>query len=228
MALLVLSLAGGSAAASVARAYVFTRSEVAGGGLFVRASFGGAPRTRLIAEQGFAPDWSPDGRRVAYVAPGPGGQFDVWVADADGTHGARVTRSRAREVAGTWSPDGRRLLVERDGRLLVIGADGRDVRLLSTGIQASWSARSHRIAFVARRGGSDDLFSIESTGRGLRRLTRSPAKESEPAWSPDGRRIAFTSLDAGSTDLYVLDVETLAVTRLTQDLYTEPLPGVVG
>jgi Tol biopolymer transport system component len=92
------------------------------------ARFGGATRTRLIAQRGGAPDWSPDGRRVAYVAPGPGGQSDLFVADADGTHRARLTRSRASEAAGTWSPDGRRRIVERDGRLFAIGADGRNER----------------------------------------------------------------------------------------------------
>ena len=45
---------------------------------------------------GYAPTWSPDGARIAYVTKG-----DLWTADADGTHAARIVKRRrpARMVA---------------------------------------------------------------------------------------------------------------------------------
>jgi Lysyl oxidase/WD40-like Beta Propeller Repeat len=221
----LLALTGGpSTAATLPAVYAFTRTEIAGGGLFVRQSGGGGTRTRLLARRASAPAWSPDGRRLAYVARAAGGQQDLYVEDADGRNRARLTRTPGSEASGVWSPDGRRLVVERAGRLHVIGADGRGERLLTTGSEPDWSPRSKRIAFVARRDGSDDLFAVEENGRGFCRLTTSPAVESEPAWSPDGRRIAFVALDAGSSDLYVLDVRTLSILRLTQDLFAERSP----
>jgi hypothetical protein len=224
--LLILPLAGGAKArfGGALPRNAFTRAPAVGGGLFVRWSAGDVTRMWRIDARGSAPAWSPDGRRLAYVAPGPGGGTDVFVADADAKHRARLTRTRESEVAATWSPDGRRLLVERGGRLILIGADGRGERALTAGTDADWSLRNRRIVFVARRGGNADLFVIEPNGHGLRRLTTTAASESDPVWSPDGRSIAFLAEDAGSTDLYVLDFRTLAVGRLTQDTYLESSP----
>ena len=221
-ALFLVSLTGGqSVAATSMPAFAFTRTEVAGGGLFVRQSAG---QTRRLARRASAPSWSPDGRRLAYVARARGPQQDLFVEDSEGKNRRRVTRTSRSETAGVWSPDGRRLVVERGGRLHLVGADGRDEHLLTAGREPDWSGKSKRIVFAARRDGSDDLFVIDPNGRGLRRLTTSPAVESEPAWSPDGRRVAFVALDAGTYDLYVLDVRTLAVLGLTQDAFVERSP----
>src|SRR6185312_11066049 len=57
---------------------------------------------RPVYAYGFAPAWTPDGRRLAFVLRG-----DVWAMDGDGTHIAQLTRTAAREDGPVWSPDGR-------------------------------------------------------------------------------------------------------------------------
>jgi dipeptidyl aminopeptidase/acylaminoacyl peptidase len=224
LALLILALAGSAPAATpFPGALAFSRPEAVGGGIFVLERSG---RVRLIAGRGLAPAWSPDGRRLAYVEPAAGGLSDVYVVDADGRHRTALTRTlSADESAPAWAPDGRRLVIERGGRLFVLHADRRGERSLAAGREPAWSPKGGRVAFVRHRGGTDDLYVVDATGRGLRRLTSSPAVESEPAWSPDGRKIAFVSFEAGSTDLYVVDVATGTAVRLTQDLDLEASPA---
>jgi hypothetical protein len=224
-ALLAVSLGGGAprAAATLPAGLVFARSEAAGGGVYVWERNG---RVRLFAPGGTSPVWSPDGRRLAYVATSEGGTTDVFVADADGSHRARLTISDAAdEASADWAPDGRSLVVEREGSLAVVRADGAGRRRLTAGREPAWS-RTGRIAFVSDRSGTADLYVIDSTGRGLRRLTTSPAVESAPSWSPDGRRLAFVSADGAAVDLYVLDAATsTAVVQLTADAFTEASPA---
>ena len=55
---------------------------------------------------------------------------DLWVADADGTHRARLV---ARADQPAWGPNGRRLAFVRDGWVWTIRADGLDERKLAPG-----------------------------------------------------------------------------------------------
>src|SRR3546814_17655994 len=67
-------------------------------------------RMRLFSARGVSPSWSPDGRRLAYVAPATGG-LDVYVADADGKHRSALTRTPDVSDSGPkWSD--RKSLVE--------------------------------------------------------------------------------------------------------------------
>jgi hypothetical protein len=217
-ATVVLCLGGGaSLAATIPPGISFTRAD---GTLLVERG-GGVTR---LAARAQAPAWSPDGRRLAYIARRRGGQTDVHVADADGTHRGRLTRTAANELTADWSPDGRRLVVERAGRLFVMGADGRHERLLTAGSSPSWAPKGGRIAFVRNSSGTANVYVIDGNGHGLRRITSSDALDSEPAWSPHGRRLAFVSLTGDFSDLYVVDVRTKAALRLTQDAAVESSP----
>ncbi|HXV75099.1 MAG TPA: PDZ domain-containing protein, partial [Candidatus Polarisedimenticolaceae bacterium] len=60
-----------------------------------------------------------------------------------------------------------------------------------------------RIAFVY--GG--DLWTADLAGGDVRRLTSTPAVESDPHFSPDGSRIAFTSNRSGTPAAYLLPVD---------------------
>ena len=65
---------------------------------------------------GYAPAWSPNAERIAYVTRG-----DLWVADADGSHRGRLV---AQADQPAWGPNGRRLAFVRDGWVWTIRADG--------------------------------------------------------------------------------------------------------
>jgi TolB protein len=66
---------------------------------------GGAARQLTETPGGaYDPDWSPDGRHIAYVARA-GTRHDVWVMRADGADARLVASGLCR--APTWSPDGR-------------------------------------------------------------------------------------------------------------------------
>ncbi|MEK7667474.1 MAG: PDZ domain-containing protein [Gemmatimonadota bacterium] len=60
-----------------------------------------------------------------------------------------------------------------------------------------------------------DLWVTDRAGGLARRLTSTPAVESEPHFSPDGRLIAFTSNRSGTPAVYVVPVEGSDPTRLT-------------
>ena len=114
-----------------------------------------------------------------------------------------------------WSPDGRQIAytltqLNRHARfrpqIRVVGAEGgRSRRLVADGQQAVWSPDGRRLAFISThdrhglRCGSDEcwyageLYTADSSGHGLVRLTRTEGDELLPEWSPDGSRILFTS-----------------------------------
>jgi tricorn protease len=60
-----------------------------------------------------------------------------------------------------------------------------------------------------------DLWVASRAGGVARRLTSTPAVESEPHFSPDGRWIAFTSNRSGTPDVYVVPAGGGTPTRLT-------------
>src|SRR4029450_2468795 len=66
-----------------------------------------ADQARRATLEGIEPAWSPDGRRLEYVAPARGGATDLFVLDADGTHRGRLTRTgTADELAPSGRPTG--------------------------------------------------------------------------------------------------------------------------
>ncbi|WP_340817910.1 hypothetical protein [Methanolobus sp. WCC4] len=62
------------------------------------------------------PDYSPDGKLIAY-ASNIGGDYDLWILNADGSSHTRITSDSSSERAPAWSPDGERIayVSNRDG-----------------------------------------------------------------------------------------------------------------
>lgn len=77
-----------------------------------------------VAEDAGQPAWSPDGKRIAFVsiADRQGetcfheceASGEIYVADANGEHVKRLTRSRANDTSPAWSPDGKKIIFSSD------------------------------------------------------------------------------------------------------------------
>ena len=141
--------------------------------------------------QGSSPSWSPTGNSIVYVAPdfasirrcNPGGDVDLLVSSGP---------SRIGKV--TYSPDGKRIAysegigINYNSEIFVKNlTDGSVKRLTnSAGYEGhpTWSPDGTRIAFVAKRSGQFQLWTMNSsTGGGLTRVTNASTDEIEPAWS---------------------------------------------
>ena len=74
-----------------------------------------------------------------------------------------------------------------------------------------------KIAFVSARDGNMEIYSMNTNGSQITRLTDDPSYDVEPAWSPDGERILFASNRGGNFDIYSMRADGSDVVQLTDD-----------
>ncbi|HEX6651705.1 MAG TPA: hypothetical protein VF072_03110 [Thermoleophilaceae bacterium] len=172
-------------------------------------------------------NWSADGRKIAFMSdrvtpdnPDPRGKrgpdFELFVMNANGSNPRQITFNELDDEDPAWSPDGTRVVFQRDlnpvrGRidydLFTVAADGTDERRLtnSPGVndgQPNWGARG-RVAFASDRDGDNDIYTMRGDGSSVRKLTRNKQTEEFPNWSPNGRTVLFHRIDRNDNfDIY--------------------------
>lgn len=165
-----------------------------------------------------SPDWSPDGTRIAFTSD-LDGNFEIYTIRPDGSDLVRLTNNEFGDGEADWAPDGTRLAYASRGAIYVMNSDGSNPERLTDSIRATtpaWSPDGSKIAFEGRVEENNDIFSINSDGSSLTRLTQHEANDFGPAWSPDGTRIAFSSRRGGSYDLYTMNADGSNIDRLTE------------
>jgi Tol biopolymer transport system component len=90
-------------------------------------------------------------------------------------------------------------------------------------------ARTGRSPFQRDPAQYQDVYTINSNGTGLTRLTTDRGLDGLPAWSPDGKKIAFISTrDDPNFDIYTMDAKDGGhVQRLTKTPVLTSSPSIL-
>jgi len=163
------------------------------------------------------PDVAADGRRLAAVEVLPGRRDLVIVALSAGARTSSVSTIAGdpdtQFNAPRWSPDGRRLVAQRQQRggqpeLVIVTVDRPDVRPIASGGGWRWVTPTWRPdgrAIVAAGAKGDDpfnLYEIDIESSRTRQLTRSTGGATWPEVTPDGSSIVYVGYSVDGFDLY--------------------------
>jgi TolB protein len=170
------------------------------------------------------PQFSPDGRHLAYVSFKSGVANIVVRSSGGGLVGG--TNFNSTTSSPSISPSGQMAFssaISNDGsmEIYVSNLDGSNPRRLTrtqkaVNISPRWNPRTGReIAFISDRGGSPQVYVMDASGANQRPLIGRGGHADSPSWSPDGRYIAFTYGGAGSFQIFVADVASGQLLQLT-------------
>jgi TolB protein len=173
------------------------------------------------------PDWSRDGRLVAYDVGGA----RIAVAGADGS-GERLITIDTSAIDPSWSPDSSQLVFtgpeyDENGNpeqtyLYVTQADGSNYVRIGNGSEPDWSPAGDWIVYRSNPADSDGhagIWRMRSDGSDNEPVA---STGSDPSFSPNGKRIAYVSAD-GST-IYTTSLRGGTKHRVVRDASVKTSP----
>lgn len=74
-----------------------------------------------------------------------------------------------------------------------------------------------KIAFVSKRDGNSEIYTINEDGSGLNRLTNNKSEDFMPQWSPDGTKILYISKNGNKNEIWVMNQDGSEPVRVAED-----------
>lgn len=166
--------------------------------------------------------------QLAFISSRTGAK-EVWAMDYDGANQRPLTRLRSVALTPRWAPDATRIAFTCYARSprgtttaqicvhsLETGKLVTFPRFPGTTSAPAWSPDGSRIVFMSSMHGDPELFLVETSGTGLRRLTYSAGGDTSAAWNPrTGQQIAFVSDRGGIPQLYLMNADGSNVEKVT-------------
>ncbi|MEO0900228.1 MAG: transporter [Bacteroidota bacterium] len=190
-----------------------------------------------------APNWSRDGKFLLINSKGL-----LYKVDLDSNKKTLVDTGDLDHINNDHgiSPDGQEIVISNNDLLMT--DEGKEVRSsriylhpITGGIPKlvtpnypsywhGWAPDGRTLAYVAKRKGDYDIYTIDSTGGKENRLTSSPGLDDGPDYSPDGKYIYYNSMASGKMEIWRMDADGSNQKQLTDDTQSNwfPHPSPIG
>lgn len=156
------------------------------------------------------------------------GYKELWLMDFDGHNQRPITSLKSISLTPRWSPDASRIAftcyASAGGvtsaqiclHSMETGKPVTFVRYRGTNTTPAWSPDGSKLMFMSSMHGDPELFTIESSGSGLKRITYSAGADTSPAWNPrTGATVAFVSDRGRIPQLYMMNADGSNVEKLS-------------
>jgi TolB protein len=193
----------------------------------------------VTKDDGVQPQWSPNGRYIAYWAIDLDGDRDLWTIPADGGQPVRITRDHYLDWNPVWSPDGAWLYFcsNRGGSMGIWRVPMKDGSAEARGApepiptpavypaHLSFSRDGRRMAYVQQlTTGRLSTVRFDPEREALlsepKEILQSSKGASRPALSPDGKWLAFSSTEQ-EEHLFVVSADGSSLRQITNDSFTK-------
>ena len=170
-----------------------------------RVTSGGCCKPNGTFHDSSTATWSPDGKQIAFASSRDGNE-ELYIMDAAGENGRsgnvrRLTTNESVDWFPNWSP-----LLDQ----AVTPEPTPEPEPIS-----ACPMDNTEIVFGSNRGGSHDIWKVDSECEWEKLTKTNHAGEGHPVWSPDGTKIAFGSDRDGNREIYVMDADGKNPQRMT-------------
>ncbi len=186
-------------------------------GILWRSKVDGTERLQLTSPPmkfPLQPQWSPDGKEIAFAAGMPGKPLHVYIVSADGGIPKEVTKGERDELFPNWSLDGNSLFFG-NGSFELAGLPPSAIYQLNlktnqlatvNGSEGMWYPRlSPDNGYIAALSNSSHLMLFDVRAQKWTKLVETTAYH--PAWSRDGKYVYFNSDKEGEPAFYRVQIK---------------------